>query len=173
MVPKKTLTIAWYFFSKSLGSVYFRCWNVCSTTPCIQWCFLGVLVAAAMKIYSKWSLHVHRRATNASHWQLVSRKAFYFAVSFSAAALLCHVPGARWYIIEMQMIQRCHSGLPFKSAVGSWEHCDITECATCYLPAPISSPSNCWKQSNREVQLICFSSNIDKMPRKTCLFSTH
>ena len=49
--------------------------------------FLGVLVAAAMKIYLKWSLDVHRRATNASHWQLVSRKAFYLAITFSAAAL--------------------------------------------------------------------------------------
>ena len=49
--------------------------------------FLGVLVAAAKKINFKRSLDVHRRATNASHWQLVSRKAFYFAVTFSAAAL--------------------------------------------------------------------------------------
>ena len=49
--------------------------------------FLGVLVAAAMKIYFKLSLDVHRRATNASHWQLVSRKAIYLAVTFSAAAL--------------------------------------------------------------------------------------
>ena len=49
--------------------------------------FLGVLVAAAKKINLKRSLDVHRRATNASHWQLVSRKAFYFAVTFSAAAL--------------------------------------------------------------------------------------
>ena len=49
--------------------------------------FLGVLVAAANKINFKRSLDVHRRATNASHWQLVSRKAFYFAVTFSAAAL--------------------------------------------------------------------------------------
>ena len=27
------------FFAKSQRSVYFRSWNGCSTTPCIQWCF--------------------------------------------------------------------------------------------------------------------------------------
>ena len=27
------------FFAKSWRSVYFRSWNGCSTTPCIQWCF--------------------------------------------------------------------------------------------------------------------------------------
>ena len=27
------------FFAKSRRSVYFRSWNGCSTTPCIQWCF--------------------------------------------------------------------------------------------------------------------------------------
>ena len=49
--------------------------------------FQGVLVTAAKKTNFQWGLDIHRRATNASHWQLVSRKAFYFADTFSAPAL--------------------------------------------------------------------------------------
>ena len=87
MVPKNTLTIAWYFLQKAREVFTFAAEMVVQPPLAFNGVFLGVLVAAAMKIYFKWSLDVHRRATNASHWQLVSRKAFYFAVTFSAAAL--------------------------------------------------------------------------------------
>ena len=49
--------------------------------------FHGVLVTAGKNNTFQCGLDIHRRATNASHWQLVSRKAFYFAVTFSAPAL--------------------------------------------------------------------------------------
>ena len=87
MVPKNTLTIAWYFLQKAGEVLTFGAEMVVQPPLAFNGVFLGVLVAAAMKIYLKWSLDVHRRATNASHWQLVSRKAFYFALTFSAAAL--------------------------------------------------------------------------------------
>ena len=75
------------FIAKSWRSVYFRSWDGCSTTPCIQCCFSRCFSNCSKKTNFQWGLDIHRRATNASHWQLVSRKAFYFAVTFSAPAL--------------------------------------------------------------------------------------